>query len=46
MIFHIFGAIEQFERSLIRERTKACLTAAKRRGENVGRKPSMSKTDM
>lgn len=46
LIFHIFGAIAQFERSLISERTKAGLAAAKRRGKNVGRKPSMSRKDM
>ncbi|MBF4313020.1 recombinase family protein, partial [Vibrio anguillarum] len=46
LIFHIFGAIAQFERSLISERTKAGLAAAKRRGKNVGRKPSMSKKDI
>ncbi|MBF4396169.1 recombinase family protein, partial [Vibrio anguillarum] len=33
LIFHIFGAIAQFERSLISERTKAGLAAAKRRGK-------------
>ncbi len=46
LIFHIFGAIAQFERSLISERTKAGLAAAKRRGKNVGRKPSMSNKDI
>jgi len=46
LVFHIFGAIAQFERSLISERTKAGLAAAKRRGKNVGRKPSMSPKDI
>lgn len=46
LIFHIFGAIAQFERSLISERTKAGLAAAKRRGKSVGRKPSMSLNDI
>ena len=33
LIFHIFGALAEFERSLIRERTKAGLQAAKKRGK-------------
>jgi DNA invertase Pin-like site-specific DNA recombinase len=32
LIFHVFGALGQFERDLIRERTKAGLTAAAARG--------------
>ena len=32
LIFHIFGALAQFERNLIRERTQAGLTAARARG--------------
>ena len=36
-IFHMFGALGQFERDLIRER--AGLTAAAARGRNAGRKP-------
>jgi DNA invertase Pin-like site-specific DNA recombinase len=32
LIFHMFGALAQFERNLIRERTKAGLTAARARG--------------
>jgi DNA invertase Pin-like site-specific DNA recombinase len=38
LIFHIFGALGQFERDLIRERTKAGLTAAKARGRTGGRR--------
>ena len=37
LIFHVFGALGQFERDLIRERTKAGLAAA--RGRKGGRKP-------
>lgn len=37
LTFHIFGAMAQFERSLIRERTKAGLTAARARGRVGGR---------
>jgi len=36
LIFHVFGALGQFERDLIRERTKAGLTAALRAGERAG----------
>src|SRR5436853_1979141 len=32
LIFHIFGALAEFERSIIRERTKAGLDAARARG--------------
>ena len=39
LIFHVFGALGQFERDLIRERTKAGLTAAAARGRKCGRKP-------
>ena len=38
-IFHIFGALAQFERDLIRERTNAGLKAAEARGKKGGRKP-------
>lgn len=37
LIFHIFGSIAEFERSLIRERTKAGVAAAKARGRCGGR---------
>jgi DNA invertase Pin-like site-specific DNA recombinase len=36
-IFHIFGALAEFERNLIRERTQAGLTAARARGKRGGR---------
>ena len=39
LIFHIFGALGQFERDLIGERTRAGLTAAAARGRKGGRKP-------
>ncbi len=38
LIFHIFGALGQFERDLIQERTRAGLTAAAARGRTGGRK--------
>jgi DNA invertase Pin-like site-specific DNA recombinase len=37
LIFHIFGALAEFERNLIRERTTAGLTAARARGRTGGR---------
>ena len=37
LLFHIFGALAQFERSLIQERVQAGLTAARRHGRRGGR---------
>ena len=37
LVFHIFGALAEFERNLIRERTKAGLEAARARGRQGGR---------
>jgi DNA invertase Pin-like site-specific DNA recombinase len=37
LIFHIFGALAEFERNLIRERTTAGLVAARARGRRGGR---------
>lgn len=39
LVFHLFGALAQFERDLIRERTNAGLKAAEARGRKGGRKP-------
>ncbi len=39
MIFHIFSALAEFERDLIKERTKAGLKAARIRGRLGGRPP-------
>lgn len=46
LTFHIFGAIAQFERSLIRERTTAGLVEARKRGRKGGRPPAMRATDI
>lgn len=46
LVFHIFGALAEFEHSLIRERTIAGLEAARARGRKGGRKPSMSDSDI
>ena len=37
LIFHVFGALAEFERDLIRERTQAGLQAARARGRRGGR---------
>ena len=37
LVFHMMGALAEFERSLISERTSAGMKAAKRRGRHVGR---------
>lgn len=46
LVFHIFGALAEFEHSLIRERTIAGMQAARARGRKGGRKPVMSKSDI
>lgn len=38
LVFHLFGALAQFERDLIRERTQSGLKAAAARGRKGGRK--------
>ena len=37
LVFHVFGALVEFERDLIRERTSAGLAAARARGRKGGR---------
>jgi DNA invertase Pin-like site-specific DNA recombinase len=39
LMFHIIGAMAEFERELIRERVKAGLENARRKGKRIGRKP-------
>lgn len=39
LVFHIFGALAEFERDLIRDRVQAGLTAARARGKHGGRPP-------
>ena len=46
LVFHIFGALAQFERAIIRERTRAGLDAARARGRKGGRRPKLSKSDI
>lgn len=42
LVFHVFGALAEFERNLIRERTQAGLSAARARGRKGGRKKRLS----
>lgn len=42
LIFHVMGALAEFERSLIVERTRAGMAAARARGVHVGRLPRLS----
>lgn len=42
LVFHIMGSLAEFERSLISERTRAGLAAAKRRGRMIGRRPALT----
>lgn len=42
LIFHMFGALAEFERDLIRERTHAGLAAARARGRKGGRRSVMT----
>jgi DNA invertase Pin-like site-specific DNA recombinase len=46
LIFHIFAALAEFERSIIRERTNAGLTAARARGRTGGRPPALAQADL
>jgi DNA invertase Pin-like site-specific DNA recombinase len=42
LIFHIFGALAEFERDIIRERTNAGLQAARARGRKGGRPKALT----
>ena len=46
LVFHIFGALAEFERGLIRERTSAGLAAALARGRKGGRPPKLDDNDL
>ena len=43
LIFHVFGALAEFERDIIRERTMAGLAAARARGRKGGRPRKLTK---
>ncbi|WP_184450560.1 recombinase family protein [Rhizobium sp. BK538] len=42
LTFHIMGAMAEFERSIISERTKAGMSAARSRGSFIGRPPALT----
>lgn len=46
LVFHVFGAIAQFERGLVSERTKAGLAAARSNGKKGGRPPALKPEDI
>ena len=46
LVLHVFGALAEFERELIRERTRAGLAAARARGRSGGRKPKLDETQI
>lgn len=45
LLFHVLGALAQFERDLVVERTKHGMAAARRRGSRVGAVPKLTSTD-
>jgi DNA invertase Pin-like site-specific DNA recombinase len=46
MLYAVLGAVAQFERDTIRERTIAGIAAARRRGERLGRRPALTPTQL
>lgn len=46
LVFHVFAALAEFERSLIRERTHAGLASARARGRSGGRKPKLGEKQL
>ena len=46
LVFHIFAALAEFERQVIRERTRAGLDAARARGKKGGRPRSLGEGDL
>lgn len=46
LVFHMFAALAEFERNLIRERTRAGLVAARARGRKGGRPKTLSSAKM
>ena len=41
LLFHVMGALAEFERALISERTRAGMAAARARGRSIGRPPKL-----
>ena len=46
LIFHVMGALAQFERSMIIERTRAGMQAARAQGRRAGRKPKLTREQL
>lgn len=46
LVFHMMAALSEFERSLISERTRAGMDAARRQGRHLGRPPSLTPEDV
>lgn len=46
LVFHVFGALAEFERAIIRERTKAGLEAARKLGRKGGRPKALTDSDI
>ena len=46
LVFHMFGALAEFERGLILERTRAGLQAARKAGRTGGRPPKLTAKDI
>ncbi len=42
LVFHLMAAMAEFERSLISERTRAGMQAAKAKGTHLGRRPALN----
>lgn len=46
LFFHMVGAFAEFERSMIRERTREGMAQARRNGTVMGRRPSLTRTQV
>jgi DNA invertase Pin-like site-specific DNA recombinase len=46
LVFHIFASLAEFERAIIRERTRAGLDAARARGRKGGRPPALTAREL
>jgi DNA invertase Pin-like site-specific DNA recombinase len=46
LVFHVFGAIAEFEKALLKERTMAGLVAARRKGRKGGRPLALTAQDI
>lgn len=46
LIFHVFGALAEFERELVQQRTRAGLAAARARGRRGGRPPLLTEDQL